>query len=214
MPQCQIKPQFERTIQMSKKLLTVHQKPPPNTSPESSRFRYPSNSSNNSAVSAGFATQAVVHDFLYHQSPSSPGQYGLEIISTQGHKLIAHVQCISSPDLNVIIDDCGVLEVSLKHRDSERFIADVDPDVTSAVETAKWDFLGDGMVRSRSLCRDHDFFKAFSCQSRLIRNQAYVNKETSQNHYPQLLVSAQFELANASTQRTLVIPVPQCQEVV
>jgi hypothetical protein len=39
---------------------------PPNTSLVSSPFKYPSNSSNNSTVSAGLATQAVVHAFLYH----------------------------------------------------------------------------------------------------------------------------------------------------
>jgi hypothetical protein len=106
---------------------------------------------------------------------SSQGQYSLEIISTQGHKLISNVQSISSPDLDVIIYDGGVLEVSLKNRDSERFIAYVDPDIASTVKTAKGDCLGNGMVRRRSLGCDDYFFKAFPRQSRLSRNQTYAH---------------------------------------
>jgi hypothetical protein len=54
------------------------------------------------------------------------------------------MQCIPSPNFHLIPGQ--LVKVSLENRDAEGLVADVDPDITSAVEAAEWDFFGDGVV--------------------------------------------------------------------
>ena len=68
-----------------------------------------------------------------------------------------------------------VMEITLENRDTQGLIAYIYPDVTAAVETAEWYFLGDGMVRECSLGGKDCFFETFSCYFGFMRNKTYVS---------------------------------------
>jgi len=64
------------------------------------------------------------------------------------------------------------MKVSLQNGDAEGFIADVDPNVASAVKAAKRDFLGDRVVAESSLRCEDRFFETFPCYSGFTGDEA------------------------------------------
>ena len=71
------------------------------------------------------------------------------------------------------------MKVSLENGDAEGFIADVDPNVASAVETAKRDFLGDRVVAESPLRCEDRFFETFPRYSGFTGDEACQTRVSS-----------------------------------
>jgi hypothetical protein len=65
-----------------------------------------------------------------------------------------------------------IVKEALQDGNAEGLVADVDPDVRPAVEAAKRDFLGDGVVKEGSLGRENSFFETFPCQAGFAGHEA------------------------------------------
>src|ERR1700737_717020 len=70
------------------------------------------------------------------------------------------------------------MEVPLQNRYTERFITHINPDITSAIKTAKRD-VKIRMMRQSPLRCQHRLLKTLPCQSRFLRNKAYISTATT-----------------------------------